>query len=87
MNTCLDYKLISPYSSLSALLPRTQVLINKLICSQAKFERLREQVGETEYLEAMELAGVQNPGQFHSADKALDCYWRLARIAAQPEVA
>jgi hypothetical protein len=51
------------------------------------FERLREQVGETQYLEAMELAGVQNPGQFQSADKALDCYWRLAHIAAQPEVA
>jgi hypothetical protein len=51
------------------------------------FEQVREQVGETRYLEEMELAGVQNPGQFQSASKALECYWRLARIAAQPEVA
>jgi hypothetical protein len=51
------------------------------------FEQLREQVGETRYLAEMELAGVQNPGQFQSASKALDCYERLARIAAQPEVA
>ena len=35
----------------------------------------------------LELAGVQNPGQFQSANKALACYWRLARITAQPEVA
>jgi hypothetical protein len=51
------------------------------------FEQLREQVGETRYLEEMELAGVQNPGQFQSASKALVCYERLAQIAAQPEVA
>jgi hypothetical protein len=51
------------------------------------FEQVREQVGETRYLEEMELAGVQNPGQFQSASKALACYGRLARIAAQPEVA
>ena len=51
------------------------------------FEQVREQVGETRYLEELELAGVQNPGQFQSASKALDCYWRLVRIAAQPEVA
>jgi hypothetical protein len=51
------------------------------------FEQLREQVGETRYLEEMELAGVQNPGQFQSASKALVCYGRLAHIAAQPEVA
>jgi hypothetical protein len=46
------------------------------------FERLREQVGETRYLEEMERAGVQNPGQFQAASKALACYWRLARVAA-----
>jgi hypothetical protein len=51
------------------------------------FEQVREQVGETRYLAELELAGVQNPGQFQSASKALECYWRLARIAAQPEVA
>ena len=51
------------------------------------FEQVREQVGEIRYLEELELAGVQNPGQFQSASKALDCYGRLARIAAQPEVA
>ena len=51
------------------------------------FEQLREQVGETRYLAEMELAGVQNPGQFQSASKALTCDGRLARIAAQSEVA
>ncbi|MGO9008838.1 MAG: hypothetical protein ACLQPN_01950 [Bryobacteraceae bacterium] len=51
------------------------------------FEQIREQVGETRYLEELQLAGVQNPGQFQSASKSLACYWRLARIAAQPEVA
>ena len=51
------------------------------------FDQLREQVGETRYLEELELAGVQNPGQFQSANKALACYTRLARLAAQPEVA
>ena len=51
------------------------------------FERLREQVGETCYLTELERAGVQNPGQFQSASKALACYTRLALIAAQPEVA
>jgi hypothetical protein len=51
------------------------------------FEQVREQVGEVRYLEELELAGVQNPGQFQSAGKALECYWRLARLAAQPEVA
>jgi hypothetical protein len=51
------------------------------------FDQVREQVGEVRYLAELELAGVQNPGQFQSAGKALECYWRLARIAAQPEVA
>jgi len=51
------------------------------------FQQVREQVGETRYLAELELAGVQNPGQFQSASRALECYWRLARIAAQPEVA
>jgi hypothetical protein len=51
------------------------------------FEQLREQVGEIRYLEEMGLAGVQNPGQFQSAGKALECYSRLVRIAAEPEVA
>jgi hypothetical protein len=51
------------------------------------FEQMREQVGETRYLEELELAGVQNPGQFQSASQALACYGRLARLAAQPEVA
>ena len=51
------------------------------------FEQVREQVGETLYREEMERAGVQHPGQFQSASRALECYWRLARIAAQPEVA
>jgi hypothetical protein len=51
------------------------------------FEQVREQVGETRYLEELQLAGVQDPGQFQSASKALACYKRLAFIAAQPEVA
>jgi hypothetical protein len=51
------------------------------------FEQVREQVGEVQYREELERAGVQHPGQFRSASQALDCYWRLARIAAQPEVA
>ena len=51
------------------------------------FEQIREQVGETCYREELERAGVQNPGQFQSASRALECYGRLARIAAQPEVA
>ena len=51
------------------------------------FRQVREHVGETRYLAELELAGVQNPGQFQSASRALECYWRLARIAAQPEVA
>jgi len=51
------------------------------------FEQMREKVGETRYLEELELAGVQNPGQFQSASKALACYSRPARISAQPEVA
>jgi len=51
------------------------------------YERLREQVGETCYREELERAGVQNPGQFQSAGKALACYRRLACLVAQPEVA
>ena len=51
------------------------------------FEQIREQVGETLYREELERAGVQHPGQFQSASKALACYRRLARLAAQPEVA
>jgi hypothetical protein len=51
------------------------------------FEQVREQVGEVRYLEELKLAGVENPGQFQLASKALECYRRLARIAAQPEVA
>jgi len=51
------------------------------------FEQVREQVGEVRYREELELAGVQNPGQFQSASKALACYRRLVCIAAQPEVA
>jgi len=51
------------------------------------FERVREQVGETRYFEELELAGVQTPGQFKSAETAFDCYSRLARLAAKKEVA
>jgi len=51
------------------------------------FAQLREQVGETRYREELELAGVENPGQFQTAAQALACYGRLARLAAQPEVA
>jgi hypothetical protein len=51
------------------------------------FEQVREQVGETLYREELERAGVQSPGQFQSASRALDCYGRLPQIAAQPEVA
>src|SRR5207245_1375826 len=41
------------------------------------FEQVREQVGETRYLEELALAGVQNPGQFKTASGALTCYGRL----------
>jgi hypothetical protein len=51
------------------------------------FERVREQVGETQYLEEMERAGVQNPSQFRSANKALECYRSLTRLAETSEVA
>jgi hypothetical protein len=51
------------------------------------FEQLREQVGEVRYLEELKLAGVDNPGQFQSATKALECYGRLTYLASQPEVA
>jgi hypothetical protein len=51
------------------------------------FEQSLEQMGEIRYLETLEMAGVQNPGQFQLASKALACCWRLARIVAQPEVA
>jgi hypothetical protein len=47
------------------------------------FDRAREQVGETRYFEELELAGVQNPGQFKSSGKALECYSRLVRLAAK----
>jgi hypothetical protein len=51
------------------------------------FERVREQVGETQYLEEMERAGVQNPSQFRSASKALECYRSLTRLVETSEVA
>ena len=51
------------------------------------FEQLREQVGETRYLEELDIAGVTSPGQFRSPEKALECYSRLLQIAAEPEVA
>ena len=47
------------------------------------FDRARERVGETRYLEELELAGVQNPGQFRSSGQALECYSRLVRLAAK----
>ena len=37
------------------------------------FDQVREQVGEVRYRKELELAGVQNPGQFQSAGKALEC--------------
>jgi hypothetical protein len=51
------------------------------------FESLREQVGDVRYAEELKRAGVQNPGQFRSAEQALECYSRLARWAARKEVA
>jgi hypothetical protein len=45
------------------------------------FERMRERVGETQYLEVLSEAGVTNPAQFRSANKALECYTRLIQIA------
>jgi hypothetical protein len=51
------------------------------------FERVREEVGEIRYLEEMERAGVQNPGQFRSASRALECYRSLTRLAETSEVA
>ena len=51
------------------------------------FGEIRERVGEVRYLEELSLAGVSNPAEFRSANKALECYCRLMRIAAEPEVA
>ena len=51
------------------------------------FEHIRERVGETRYFEELGVAGVANPAEFRSAQKALQCYSRLVRIAAEPEVA
>jgi hypothetical protein len=51
------------------------------------FEQIRERVGETRYFEELGLAGVNNPAEFRSANKALECYARLVQIAALPEVA
>ena len=47
----------------------------------------KAQVGETRYFEELGLAGVNNPAEFRSANKALECYARLVLIAALPEVA
>ena len=51
------------------------------------FEQIRERVGETRYFEELGIAGVDNPAEFRSANKALECYARLIQIAALPEVA
>ena len=51
------------------------------------FEDIRERVGETQYLTELEVAGVANPAQFRSPGRAMECYSRLMRIAAQQEVA
>ena len=51
------------------------------------FEQIRERVGETRYFEELGLAGVSNPAEFRSANKALECYARLVQIASLPEVA
>ena len=51
------------------------------------FERMRERVGETRYSEELDIAGVTNPVQFKSANKAMECYSRLVQIAAEREVA
>jgi hypothetical protein len=51
------------------------------------FEQVRERVGETRYFEELSLAGVENPAQFRSANKALECYTRLVRIAGESEAA
>src|ERR1039457_4013513 len=45
------------------------------------FEQVREQVGEIRYLEELELAGVQSPGQFQTAAEALEGYERLTLVA------
>jgi hypothetical protein len=50
------------------------------------FEHMRERVGETKYFEEMEIAGVKSPVQFKSANKAMECYSRLVRVA-ESEVA
>jgi len=51
------------------------------------FERIREQVGEPRYFEELNTAGVTNPVQFKSTNKAVECYSRLVQIAAELEVA
>jgi hypothetical protein len=51
------------------------------------FERIREQVGETRYLEKLNIAGVTSPAQFRSTNKAMECYSRLVRASPEPEVA
>jgi hypothetical protein len=51
------------------------------------FEQIREAVGETRYFEELHLAGVSNPAEFRSANKAFECYSTLVRIAGEQEVA
>jgi hypothetical protein len=51
------------------------------------FERMRERVGEPRYFEELNTAGVTNPVQFKSTNKAVECYSRLMQIAAELEVA
>jgi hypothetical protein len=70
--------------------PAAQVLPDATLKPWKNFGEMRqvfEQVGEVQYREELERAGVQHPGQFRCASQALHCYWRLASIAAQPEVA
>jgi hypothetical protein len=51
------------------------------------FERMRERVGEPRYFDELNTAGVTNPVQFKSTNKAVECYSRLLQIAAELEVA
>ena len=46
------------------------------------FERVREQVGEREYFDELQRAGVQNPAQFRTTSQAMECYARLLELAS-----
>lgn len=52
---------------------------------QRAFQQVRERIGEPRFFEEMQLAGVRDPLQFRSLDKARETYKRLIHIAKLQE--